>query len=524
MKKVVLFSEDAKAQILEGAELLYNAVSTTLGPKGQNAVIEAYGEPIVTHDGVTVAKSIELGKKYKDRPGVRVGVEMIKSSSSKTNDNVGDGTTSSTILAYHLIDEGMKLIATGKNSMVLRRELETAAEEALSELKNLSEPITTEKATIEVATIASESPEVGKEIGKMYHALGKEAMVTVEIDQSKSKTKYEIVEGYTFDRGLISPMLIMDTRTQTATVDNPAVLVVHQHLTGKDVAPLVKEVFAAGKDSIVIIADDFTDDFVVGALDLRDHMTVLGIKAPGFGEARPELLKDIAKLCGTKVFGKGFPDKLITAKPADLGTCEKIVSTIEETVITGGSDVKEHVKDLKTKLSTTKGEFDKEKLQKRIAQLNAKVGQIHVGGHTEMAAEESKMLIDDAVAATEAALKDGIVPGGGTTYVELSKRLTDESDGATILKEALLSPFKVLMTNSGERYGVKLEELTEFGRGFDVLGDGSLVDLKEHGIIDPVLVIRQAITNAVSVAGSALTAGVLIANEKTEEDDNDDDE
>lgn len=523
MKKLVIF-EDAKDQIREGAELLYRAVSTTLGPKGQNAVIEAYGEPIVTHDGVTVAKSIELGKKYKDRPGVRVGVEMIKSSSSKTNDNVGDGTTSSTILAYHLIDEGMKLIATGKNPMILRRELDTAAEEVLAELKSLSAPIKTEKATVEIATIASENKEVGKEVGHMYHVLGKEAMVVVELDQSKSKTEYEIVEGYTFDRGLISPMLVGDSRTQSTTVDNPAVLVVHQHITGKDVAGIVKETFQAGRDSIVIIADDFTDDFVAGALDLRDSMTVLGIKAPGFGEARPLLLADIAKLCGTKVFGKGFPDKLVTAKPADLGTCEKLVSTIEETVITGGTDVSEHVKDLETKLSNTKGAFDKEKLERRIAQLRAKVGQIRVGGNTEMEAEERKYLIDDAVAATEAALKDGIVPGGGTTYVELSKRLTSDTDGANVLKEALLSPFKVLMTNSGERYGVKLEELTDFGKGFDVLGDGSLVDLKEHGIIDPVLVIRQAITNAVSVAGSALTTGVLIVNEKTEDDDDKDDE
>jgi chaperonin GroEL len=372
---------------------------------------------------------------------------------------------------------------------------------------------------VEIATIASEDPDVGKEVGSMYHKLGKDAMVAVELDQSKSKTEYNIVEGYNFDRGLISPMLIADTRTQTSTAENPAVLIVHQNLTGKDVAGIVKEVFQAGKDSIVIIADDFTPDFVAGALDLRDHMTVLGIKAPGFGEARPQLLTDIAKLCGTKVFGTGFPDKLITVKPSDLGTCEKIISGLNETVITGGSDVKEHIKDLEAKLKTTKGEYDRQKLERRIAQLRAKVGQILVGGDTEMAAEERKYLIDDAVAATEAALKDGVVPGGGTTYVELSKRLKDDSDGASVLREALLSPFKVLMTNSGERYGVKLEELTEFGRGFDVLGDGSLVDLKEHGIIDPVLVIRQAITNAVSVAGSALTAGVLIANEKLEDED-----
>lgn len=522
MKKQVIFGDEAKDQIFEGAEILYRAVSTTLGPKGLNAIIEAYGEPIVTHDGVTVAKSIEV--KSKDRPGVRVGIEMIKSSSSKTNDNVGDGTTSSTILAYHLLDEGMKLVKNGKNSMILRRELIDASADVLAELSKLSNPVKTEKETIEIATISSENKEIGKQVGQMYHKLGKDAMVTVELDQSKSKTEYKIVEGYTFDRGLISPLLIMDSRTQTATAENPAVLIVNEVVAGKDVAGLVQNVYQHGKDSVVVIAHDFRDDFIVGALELRDTMTVVGIKAPGFGEQRPELLKDIAALCGTKVYGKGFRDALNTARPEDLGSCEKIVANPTETVITGGKDVKEYIKDLESKLKTLKGEFDKQKLEKRIAQLRAKVGQIHVGGNTEMEAEERKHLIDDAVAATEAALKDGIVPGGGTTYVELSKRLTGSTDGANILREALLSPFKVLMTNSGERYGKKLEELGEFGKGFDVLGDGSLVDLKEHGIIDPVLVIRQAITNAVSVAGSALTCGVLVTIEKEDKKDDEDDD
>mgnify|MGYP007071568639 CR=1 FL=1 len=519
MKKQIILGQEAKDQLLEGAELLYNAVSTTLSPKGQNAVIEAYGEPVVTHDGVTVAKAIDVNS-Y-DKPGVRVGIEMIKASSSKTNDNVGDGTTSSTILAYHLMDGGMKLL-TDHSPMVLRREIEEASVEALKILETLAEPVKTEKATIEVATIASEDPEIGKEVGHMYHVLGKDGMVVVEVDQSRSTTKYEIVEGYSFDRGLINPMLVTDSRTQTATAEQPAVLVVHQTISGKEVAGLVKEVYQNGKNSIVVIADDFKDDFVVGALELRDTMTVLGIKAPGFGEARPELLKDIAKLCGTKVFGKGFPDKLESAKVADLGTCDKVVASHTETVITGGTDVSEHIKDLQAKLKTLKSEFDKQKMEKRIAQLRAKVGEIHVGGNTEMEADERKFLIDDAVAATEAALKDGIVPGGATTYVELSRRLTGTTDGAEILREALLSPFKVLMNNSGERYGVKLEELTEYGKGFDVMGDGKLIDLKEHGIIDPVMVIKQAITNAVSVASSALTCGVLIVNEKEEDDDKED--
>lgn len=524
MKKQVIFGDEAKEQILEGAELLYRAVSTTLGPKGQNGVIEAFGEPIVTHDGVTVAKSIELGKEYKNRPGVRVGVEMIKSSSSKTNDNVGDGTTSSTILAYHLINEGRKLEESGKNPMILRRELEEAKDAVLEELKKLSSPLKTEKATIEIATIASENPEIGREVGKMYHTLGKNAMVAVDLDQSKSKTEYIVVEGYTFDRGVISPLFIKDSRTQTTTLENPKVLVAHQMISRKDVSDLMQEVYQAGHDAMVIIADDFKQDFVESALAVSSQMLIVGIKAPAFGEARPQMLTDIAKLCSTRVFGKGFPEKLSECKLEDLGICEKIVTTNDETVITGTADVSEHIKDLEAKFKTLKSELDKQKMEKRLAQLRAKVGEIHVGGNTEMEAEERKYLIDDAVAATEAAIKEGIVPGAGTTYIELAKRLKLTTDGANVLKDALYAPFKVLLTNSGERYGKKLEELTEFGKGFDVLGGSEPVDLKEHGIIDPVLVIKQAITNAVSVAGSALTCGVLIVNEKTEEDEDDEDE
>jgi len=402
--------------------------------------------------------------------------------------------------------------------MILRRELEEAKLAVLEELEKLSKPLKTEKATIEVATIASEDKEIGEQVGRMYHTLGKNAMVAVEIDQSKSVTEYKLVEGYTFDRGVVSPLFIADPRTQTTTLENPLVFVAHHYLNHRDVADLVTEAYGAGHDSMIIIADDFKQDFIEAALATSSKFLLVGIKAPGFGEARPQLLTDIAKLCGTRVFGKGFPEKVSEAKLEDLGRVGKVVTTNDETVLTGTQDVSEHIKDLEAKLKTLKGAYDKQKMERRIAQIRAKVGEIHVGGHTEMEAEERKMLIDDAVAATEAAVKEGIVPGGGTTYIELAKRLELTTDGANILKEALHAPFKVLMTNSGERYGKKLEELKEFGKGFDVLGDGSLVDLKEHGIIDPVMVIKQAITNAVSVAGSALTCGVLIAKEKAEEE------
>ncbi len=518
MKKQIIFGNDAKEQILAGAELLYKAVSATLGPKGQNAVIEAYGEPIVTHDGVTVARAIEPGDKHtKLRPGVRVGVEMIKSSSSRTNDNVGDGTTSSTILAYHLIADGLKRVQTGKNPMVLRRELEKARETALNALQSLSEPVSTQQALIEIATISSEDPYIGRQVGKMYHKLGKDAMVTVEIG-TKPETEYKIIEGYSFDRGLASPLMITDGRTQTTTLEHTGVVIFNNVVGLKETKDILTEVYNSGRDNVVLIAEDFKADLVEYLFLLKDQIQVVCIKSPGFGDQRIELLKDIAALCGTKVFGNGMPD----ANPvlSDVGQVGKLVSSLNETILTGTQKIDDYVKELEAKREKLPNEFEKEKVDRRLAKLRAKVGNIKVGGHTEMEAEERKFLIDDAVAATEAALKDGIVPGGGTTYVEISKMIPETTDGAELLKAALLTPFKVLMENSGERYGVRLEELTEFGKGFDVLSEKvELVDLKEHGIIDPTMVIKQAITNAVSVAGSALTTGVLIVNEKEEDEE-----
>jgi chaperonin GroEL len=517
MKKQLITGDLVKEQLLEGAHILYDAVSTTLGPKGQNAVIQAFGEPIVTHDGVTVAKSIE--NVHGASPGAQVGIEMIKASSSRTNDNVGDGTTSSTILAYHLMDKGMELIKAGKNAMVLRRELDEASKEALTLLADLSTPIETEKETIEIATISSEDPEIGKQVGHMYHVLGKDGMVVVEIG-SKPIIEYEIVEGYTFDRGFINPMQITEARTQTTTLTNPAILVAHNTLSLKDVAPLCDELWNAGRDSLVIICNDFKNDLLDRALlSMQQDFQIIGIKAPGFGDNRAELMKDIAAITGTTAVGNNLPKKVDTLTAKDLGTCAEIVITPGETVITGGSDVKEYIADLTGKLKITKSEHDKSRIEKRIAQLNAKVGQIRVGGNTEMEAEERKYLVDDAVAATEAALKDGIVPGGGTTYIQLARLLEGSTDGTELLRNALEQPFRVLMSNAGERAGLKLEELKEFGKGFDIMGDGSLVDLKEHGVIDPVNVIKQAILNATSVASSMLTTGVLITNRKEKADD-----
>jgi chaperonin GroEL len=522
MKKVVITGKQAKEQLLDGAKLLYEAVSTTLGPKGQNAFIGAYGAPIVTHDGVTVAKSIENVDGLS--PGAEIGIEMIKSSSSKTNDNVGDGTTTSTILTYHLMSGGMQMIENGKNPMMLRRELDKAAETVLDALPRFAEPIKTKKAAVEIATISSESKEIGEKIGEMYHTLGKDGMVVVELG-TKPATEYEIVEGYVFDKGLLSPMMILDQRTQTTRIEHPHILLYHGTVGLKDTIALTNELFNLGHSSLVIIADDFREDLLQWSLSHIDEFTVIGIKAPGFGEQRMELLRDLAAFTGTEVTGKKFQKKITDITVEELGTCEEIVSTPEETIITGGRDVTEYITDLSAKLDKTKTEFDRSKIEKRIAQLRAKVGQIRVGGNTEMEAEERKYLIDDAVAATEAALKEGVVPGGGMTYIRLASELLGDSDGDKLLREALKAPFKVLMENAGLRYGVQLKQLEgfEFGMGYDIMGDPETpVNLKEHGIIDPALVIKQAVLNATSVAGSALTAGVLIARKEEDSDKKED--
>lgn len=524
MKKVLINQKSSLEQLLDGAGMLCRTVESTLGPLGRNVIIQAYGEPIVTHDGVTVAKAIENVDGA--TPGAQIGIEMIKASSSRTNDNVGDGTTSSTILAYHLMEGGVKKIEVDKkNPMILRRELDIAAKDALAILDELSTPIETEKQAIEIATISSENEDIGKNVGMMYHTLGKNGMVVVEIGE-KPIIQYEIVEGFSFDRGLISTMQITDGRTQTTRLSNPAILVAHNTPSLKDLSQLTDDLYANGKDTLVVICNDFKNDLLDEALQstFSDEFRVFGIKAPGFGEYRAEHLRDIAAITGTEAVGNKLPKKISDLKWDQLGTAEEVVITPSETIITGGKDVTEYIKDLEHKVANTTGEHEKDKIEKRIAQLNAKVGHIKVGGNTEMEAEERKYLVDDAVAATEAALKDGIVPGGGTTYIEISKRLEGSSDGHTLLKQALEGPFKVLMTNAGEKYGVKLAELTEFGKGFDVLGNGELVDLFEHGVIDPAKVIRQAIINATSVAGSLLTTGHIIANKKEKSDEEKDDD
>lgn len=489
MRKV-LIGDDARDCILAGAKLLHDAVSVTLGPKGQNAVIETYGDPLVTHDGITVARHVDI--EDRTQPGLSAGVNFIKASSARTNTTVGDGTTTSTVLAYALLEKGINKIKLGKNPMTLRKELEEASKIVLDKLETISEKIETQEKMTQIATLSAENQEIGKIVGEMYYKLGKDAHISCELG-NKSHIEYEITKGYSFETGIVSPYMITNVEKREATVENPAVLVKRGTIELKSVGETVKTLYQDGKDSLVVIADDFAQDLINYALQTRNDFKIICIKAPGFGDTRDQYLADISALCGTTVDG-------------EVGTCEKITSDYEQTVIKGGADVTEHI----AKLKGATNELGEELLRQRISRLKSSIGVIRVGADTEIKAEELLHLVEDAIAATRAAINKGVVPGGATTYIELSKELDGKTDGSALLKEALSAPFRKLMENAGERGGVQLENIKEFGKGFDVMS-GKIVDLKEKGIIDPTLVVNQAVTNAVSIAGSALTTGVLIA-------------
>lgn len=507
-----IIKEGVKQQLLEGARILHDAVSTTLGPKGENAVIQTYGEPLVTHDGVTVANSIEI----EAEDASAIGLEMVKVSSNKNNDNVGDGTTSATILAYNIVKEGMHFIDSGKNSMILRKEIEVAALEAMEELDRISKPVTTEKEAINIATISSQDEAVGKTVGKLFHKLGKGAQVSIERAE-KLGVESKIVEGYTFNNGLSYPHMVRDKKTQSTTLDSPAILVSSKPLGMSDIATITQKLYSDGIDQILLITDELKGDLVVESQRNKGKFDIIAVRAPGFGDNRLELLEDIAKLCNTKVYN-GSQSFIV----ADLGCCDKVIASQTETVIYGGEDVSEYVKELEVKLKEETSEYEKEKLIKRIAALRSQIGILKVGALTEMADDELKRLVDDAVSSTESAMKEGYVPGGGMTYIQLSKAIKGDSDGAKTLREALHAPFRVLMDNSGEQAGVVLKSLENepFGMGMNVL-TGEIVDLVKDGVIDSTSVIKNALKNSVSVAGSILTSGVAVLNEKEKHEEED---
>ena len=534
MAKKVFYDEDARRRVLGGAEILYNAVKTTMGPKGRNVVVsKSYGAPTVTHDGVTVAKGVELGDVDDATLGYKVGAELIKQAASKMNDVAGDGTTTVTVLTYHILNEANKLIAAGHNPMLLRRGLEAAAQDVLAKLSTLSEDIEGKKGRVaEVATISAGDAEIGKLIAEVMEAIGKEGVVTVEEGQGLAMES-EVVEGFTFDRGYLSPYMVTDTGRMEAIYDKPAIVITERKVSSiQEFLPLLEKLAQAGKKDLLLIAEDVDGEALATLIlnRLKGVFNTVAVKAPAFGDRRKDVLNDIAILTGGEVISD---DRGMTFENVGLevvGSARRVIVTKDETtIIEGGgapAEVHARVKQINQQVEAATSEYDKENLEKRRAALSGKVAVIKVGGATETEIEEKKFRVDDAVAAVKAALSEGIVPGGGVTLVNLAKAVKLETQDASsvaagrqLLVSALEQPFRILLANAGANPDEWLPQVkaAKEGQGVNVNDPTKLVDMKATGIIDPTRVSKEAVQNAVSVAGTAMTMGALVVEVPKEE-------
>lgn len=523
MAKKVFYEADARERVLAGAKELYDAVKVTMGPKGRNVVInKGYGGPTVTHDGVTVAKAIDIADKDDETLGRSVGAELVRQAASKTNDTVGDGTTTSTVLTYEILKEANKLIAAGHNPMDLKKDLDKASETALQEIEKSVTKIAGKKDKIaEVATVSAGDAEIGSLIADVIEAVGQDGTVTVEQAQTLGIDK-EIVEGFKIDRGYVSAYMSTDMARMEAVYEKPLILVTDKKISSiQDILPLIEKIAQGGKKELVIFAEDVDGEALATLIlnKLKGVFSALAIKAPSFGDRRKAILEDIAVLTGATVISDEQGLTFETAGLDVLGSARKIIAGKDSTTIIEGygaaKDIKSRMLQIKAQAENATSDFDKEKLEERLAAMAGKVAVIKVGGATETEIEEKKYRVDDAVAATKAAVAEGIVAGGGVTLVDLSKSVSDQTVGAKILKEALLQPFRQLMLNAGLNSEAKLAEVigsSKKGMGFNVNDADKLVDMKTAGIIDPAKVTKEAITNAVSIAGTAMTMGSLIVD------------
>jgi len=536
MAKKVFYDDDARRRVLGGAQILYDAVRTTMGPKGRNVVIgKSYGNPTVTHDGVTVAKGVELDDVDDETLGYKVGAELIKEAASKMNDVAGDGTTTVTLLTYHILHEANKLIAAGHNPIQLRKGLEAAAADVLAKLGSLSENIGGKKSRVaEVATISAGDAGVGELIADVMDKVGKDGVVTVEEGQGLA-LESEVVEGFTMDRGYVSPYMVTDTARMEAVYEKPAILITDQKITSvSEFLPMLEKLAAAGKKDLVIIAEELEGEALATLVlnKLKGVFNSVAVKAPAFGDRRQEILEDIAILTGGEVISEQAGVTFENAEIAAVGNARKVIVTKDETtIIEGGgaaSAVKARIEQINKQIAAATSEYDREQLEKRRAALSGKVAVIKVGGATETEIEEKKFRVDDAVAAVKAALEDGIVAGGGVTFLNLIGKITNKLDGdpagdspdlsfaagKQILKTSLEQPFRILLSNAGLNADEWLPKVRDGkkGHGVDVNNPESLVDLKAVGIVDPTRVIKEALQNAVSIAGTAMTMGALVAD------------
>lgn len=520
MAKKIFYADQARDKVLSGAKQLYDAVKVTFGPKGQNVVIEkSYGNPTITHDGVTVAEAVDLGSS-EENLGEQIGAKLIKSAAQKLNKVAGDGTTTVTVLTYNILSEANKLIAAGVNPMELRKGIEKAGEEIVAKINQSAEKIEgNDKKVAEVATISAGDKEIGELIASVISKIGKDGIVTVEAGQGL-EMEQEIVEGFSYDKGYSSPFFVTDLNRQEAIFDKPLILLTDKKISASnEILPVLEKVAQSGHKDLVIIAEEVSGEALSLLVlnKLKGVFNSLVLKAPAFGDRRKEILEDIAVLTGATVISENKGMKLEDAEISSLGSAKKIIATKDNsTIISGAGDhkaVKARIELIKSQANLATSDYDREQYEKRAAALLGKVAVIKVGGATETEIDEKKYRVDDAVAATKAALDEGIVTGGGVTLVNLANQLTGEDAGTKIVKNALKAPLLHILENAGLNAQALLAavENAKPGQGINVMEpEKGLQDLKKAGVIDPARVTREAVQNAISIAATAITMGALI--------------
>ncbi len=522
MAKQIIFDEKARQSLKKGVDQLAQAVGITLGPRGSNVILDrGFGSPVITNDGVTIAKEIELKDKVEN-----LGAEVLKQAAEKTNDVAGDGTTTAIVLAWSMITAGLKNVTAGASPLGLKKGMTIAVEKVKEELKKISKQLSSHEDIANVGSISAADKNIGNLIADVIDEVGKDGVITVEEAKTLGLGK-EVVKGLQFDRGYVSPYMATDTATMEAKLDDPYIIITDKKLSNiHDILPLLDKILQSGKKDILLIADDVTSDALATIIvnKLRGVFNMVAVKAPGFGDRRKELLEDIAIVTGGKVISEELGLKLDKAELNDLGKARRVVINKENTTIVDGEgnkeDIEKRIKQIKTQISNTESSFDKEELEKRLAKLSGGVAVIKVGAATEVEQKERQHRVEDAVRATKAALEEGVVPGGGIALLRASKILDevkledeDEKVGLAIVKHALEEPIQRIAENAGRNGAVILEEAKKRkeNEGFDAR-EGTFKDMFAAGIIDPTKVTRSALENAASVAGMLLTTKVVVAD------------
>ncbi len=529
MSKQILFDEQARLKLKAGVDKLANAVKVTLGPKGRNVVLDkGYGSPTITNDGVTIAKEIDLEDKFEN-----LGAELVKEVATKTNDVAGDGTTTATLLAQAIITEGLKVVAAGAEPMAIRRGIEKGVEAVVSELKSMSKAIKSNEEIAQVASISAQDQEIGQAIAEVMDKVGKDGVVTVEESQTFGLEK-EVVEGLQFDKGYVSPYLITDTTRMESVYNDALVLITDKKISSLgDILPLLEKIAQSGKKDLVIIADDIDGEalatFIVNKI--RGTFNVLAIKAPGFGDRRKDILKDIAVVTGGQVIMEEIGLKLETTTIEQLGRARKVIATKENTTIVDGAGEKKaidaRVGEIRAELENSDSDFDKEKLQERLAKLSGGVAILKVGAATETEMKEKKLRVEDAIHATKAAVEEGIVAGGGVALLRSISALDtlkleneDEAVAVKILRNALEAPLRQIALNAGKEPSVIVNNVKQEkgSYGYNAAND-TYGDMVASGIVDPTKVTRTALQNAASISALMLTTEAIVTDKPEEKKD-----